>query len=826
MSLDACIPGLVASGKLTTEQGAEAAAIYGRRKRHHARSMSDPAAAAAASEDAARALEIAAEQRAFQAMLQIETQKRIIADMAVYRGEQPGDAAIAVIVRDDRAPYANFEYRWKSVRGEAHALMEALLQKHRRNIVGEVPAKADLIDLVRERFGQKTNNLSAREMAEAFGLAAEMLRRRFNAAGGHIGKLDGWGLPTKHDSVSISEAGQAAWLTDARRLFDRDRMIDHATGQRFDDESWEGFLRDLYATVASNGWADRVPGGVGKGKLANQRAEHRVIHFRDADAWLEYHQKYGGNTSPFDVMMSHIDGMSRDIAMLEILGPNPAATVKWMTDALDARASLQGGRGGKRKLFGLGSRRLTIDQARMDSNVVQRVFDEAAGKHRDPHNRELALAFSALRSWQVTTKLGSAALSTTSDAAAGALTRAMNGLPVAGMMASYARMLNPFDKADRAFAIRSGLIAEEYAQTNATATARYLGEELTGEVARRMADGVVRLSGLSQITQGGRWAYGRDQLNFWTYHAERGTAFGALSPGQQRMFQRYGLGEREWDMIRQAPRERHAGTEWVQPLNIADQRVRSRVMEMILAETDMAVPTPGLRIRAAMNVHAKQGTWTGELLRTGLQFKAFPIAYMHMQWTRAMALGGSNAALYLAAFLTLSMMAGAWTLDMKDVSRGRDPRSKRDWEYWGEALVQGGGLGIYGDFIRSSESRTGSGIQKTLLGPAVQTGATIEALTVDPLRAAARGEEYNLGRQAARALRSETPGGTLWYSRLAFERLWIDQLQSWADPNYRQSWARMERQAEERGQEYFWSPGAPEPERAPDLGAMIAEGRE
>ena len=38
-------------------------------------------------------------------------------------------------------------------------------------------------------------------------------------------------------------------------------------------------------------------------------------------------------------------------------------------------------------------------------------------------------------------------------------------------------------------------------------------------------------------------------------------------------------------------------------------------------------------------------------------------------------------------------------------------------EFWGAALLQGGGLGIFGDFMVSSVSRGGRGIEETVAGP-------------------------------------------------------------------------------------------------------------
>src|SRR5690606_33069659 len=111
-------------------------------------------------------------------------------------------------------------------------------------------------------------------------------------------------------------------------------------------------------------WSGIRPGAPGKGKmLANRRAEHRFLHFADADAWLAYNGRFGAG-SPFDAMMGHVDAMSRDIAAMEILGPNPEATVKWLGDSLIASA--QRGDADAR----------TIGRAEAGAKQVRRLWDE------------------------------------------------------------------------------------------------------------------------------------------------------------------------------------------------------------------------------------------------------------------------------------------------------------------------------------------------------------------------------------------------------------------------------------------------------------------
>jgi hypothetical protein len=66
-------------------------------------------------------------------------------------------------------------------------------------------------------------------------------------------------------------------------------------------------------------------------------------------------------------------------------------------------------------------------------------------------------------------------------------------------------------------------------------------------------------------------------------------------------------------------------------------------------------------------------------------------------------------------------------------------------------------------------------------------------------------------------IQNNLPGSTLWYTRLAFTRELLDQLQAEIDPDYNDSFSRMEKRAQQDGARYYWRPGRRTPDRAPDL---------
>jgi hypothetical protein len=123
-------------------------------------------------------------------------------------------------------------------------------------LLGNVRATAELEDIVRELFKPgSTGNANARELAEAWGKAAEYLRARYNEAGGQIGKLDNWGLPQSHASSLVRAAGFNEWRNFILPLLDRGRMIDRTTGEPFTDQALELVLRDTFEKIRTDGWS-------------------------------------------------------------------------------------------------------------------------------------------------------------------------------------------------------------------------------------------------------------------------------------------------------------------------------------------------------------------------------------------------------------------------------------------------------------------------------------------------------------------------------------------------------------------------------------------
>lgn len=806
MSISVCVAGLIAEGKIPQGSAQEADRLYKRHLNGLQRDMPMMAAASLASDRTIAALKAQLIRKKHLAALAVQSRQRILGDIASFndgKGIGPNGlidpaAGPAFLGASDKAPYSNVDGRMRAIRGRAHGIMNGILAKHSTNLLGKVREPAELADLVRELFKPgSTGKTAAREMADAWTQTAEMLRQRFNAAGGDIGKLEDWGLPQYHDPRLVRQAGYETWRGAIAERLDRSRILDVETGRPLGDADFEKALRETFDRIRSDGWSKRDPGIQGSSILANRRSESRFLVFKSADDWMDYQSQFGAATA-FDAMMGHIDGMAKDIAMLEVLGPNPNATVGWLKDVITKSAAEDAVPDSK-----------SIDKAFASTRQMDRLVNEITGASQRPENRSLALGFSTLRSWQTATKLGGAFLSAVTDLGFGATTRAFNGLPVRRMLGDYVKLFKPGSIEDQKLAVRLGLIADEWSSRTA-AQGRYMGEELTGEVSRRLAEGVLRVSGLSRWTQAGRWAHGMQLMGAITDARQKPLA--DLDEGFSRLLQRYGIGSADWDKIRATPLERDRGIDWIFPANVEDRELGDRLLEMAAREADMAVPTPDVATRAWISSVAPRGTVIGELAKSVLLFKSFGISLLLQHGARTMQLAGTQRLRYAGGLVIGTTAMGALAIWLKDIAAGRDPRSAQGDFIW-QALIQGGGFGIFGDFVRSAENRAGGGIAGTLAGP----------LASDVQDLAGIATSKNHTGAAFKFARSQIPGGSLWYLRTAFDRAVADQIQEEIDPSYRQSWRRVQKWADEQGTDYWWAPGEAAPDRAPELSNVAGE---
>jgi hypothetical protein len=740
--------------------------------------------------------------------------------------------------------------RYQAIRGRLDAMMAGFMEKFETSTGFLLnPQRAALENIVREAFGQDTGDKAAKMFADAWAQTAETARQMFNAAGGAIAKLEGWGLPQTHDFYALMRAGKDAWTQAITPLLDRGKLIDHATNRPFTDARLKVFLGDTFETITSDGAIGAKLGeNIRGGSLANQRQEARILPFKDADSWLAYQRQFGA-ADPYAAMMHHLDGMARDIAQLQVLGPNPDHQWGWLKKAALTEAKAEEALGAK-NAGGL---------AQSAVDTAERMYGLFTGELAGPYGRynRIAQVSGAIRGYLQAAQLGSAVITDGfSRPAISAQARAFTGLSKTGDFAAWRDwVLSP---EARAVAHRTGFI-QEHARAHLEAATRdtlrsvTVGGKLWNGVnsfSRRIPISVFRLSGFSGNLAASRWAFQHefmgalaDRVGQTLAELERGGAEDQALAGVMRA---RGITDAMWDQMRTAPLEEPvSGAKFLSPMTVgnhAGEEMGFRLAEMIERQTRMAVPEPGLWAQSHLIGHMRPATVMGELMRSLSAYRSFTVTTTHL-WANEFAaramedprwrLGSAMHAAPMIVGMTLGGLLANWVYD---VVNGNDPRSARDPMTWAAALLKGGGAGIFGDFLYSATARNDKGGALTAMGAPAALVSDLSDMTAgaafDTAKRTLHDHEdldqaladQHEGRKAARFLAKYSPVSSMWWTRAVWDRMVTAGVQRLLDPDADTAFQRHAQSLQDAtGQQQWWPEGQALPSRAPNLGAVLAE---
>lgn len=715
------------------------------------------------------------------------------------------------------------------IRAEAHALFAGAIDAMRPKVLGLKAETAFEGDVLRELWGMATGNASARAVAEAWTKTAEHLRIAFNKAGGAIPFRQDWRIANPgHDAAKVRTAGRDQWKAFVKKTLDRDKMVSFATGRTLSPGKLDKLLDQVFDSIVNEGLDGGPSAAVhGRPALANMRADPRVLLFRDAESWMTYATTFGQHQSVYQAMLDHIDGMASDIAKLEVLGPNPAALKRYIDSLFDrepgrlaSQSSMADAKGFVKTLRGNHKIGDTVEAGRNQINAIW--SQVVTGDANRPVHEGVANAMSDMRSLLVSSQLGSAIISSITDPALLAMTARFNDLSAVKVLGrAIGDMARPGAEID---ALQHGFIADSIAG-DVRAGDRFMGEAIRTGIASKASSTVIRASGLRRWTATLRNAFG---LEFQAKIArDAGRTWGDLSPAFRDTLQRYGIGADDWKLVGEAtPFEPRPGAKFIRHMDVAAigsenaKRVAASIARMVDTEMTFAVIESDALTRALLLGESRPGTVGGEARRAVSLYKSFTATFVTAHMMRAFARGWDGRRLGHAAgsFALMSAM-GLLALQAKQIANGRDPLPVADAKTIGAAVLQGGGLGIFGDFLFADQTRYGNSWATTIVGP--QAGA-VETVLGDWLikntQLWAKGEETHFAGDGLYVLARYMPGSTLWQTRLAFQRGVVDQLALMVDPRAPERFQRIEKQAaKDAGQRFWWSPGSPAPRRLPSL---------
>lgn len=727
-----------------------------------------------------------------------------------------------------------------SVEVNAHGIAAATMAKLEAawdaispRLLGFVADKKAEEAFIRAIYGQ-TQGLPPEviKAAKAWMDATEADRKRFNAAGGDVGKLDNWGVPQSWDQYIAIKLGKQAFVDEFMGWVDRSVYV-KPDGTPFTDAEMRDFLGEAWITIASGGANKAVQSGqsgAGGAIKANRNNHSRQIHLRNPDAAVAAIQRWSGR-SVFEAMAGHVARTSRDIALVEQFGPNADLTVSYFIDSYKSEAAKA-----NPEIEGA----LRKEQKRVVDN-----YNYVAGNSPPPPDLKMANAFSFLRSWITGSKLGSASLTSLTDEGTLYLTARANNLPLFKVFMNEVRAFNPLDQAEKRRAMRAGLMVN----TMLDDIDRFGTETLGSQVPQKIASAVLRASGLNAMTEARRRAFSVTMLDTIGQLTREFDDVSKLDPDDWRILRGKGITAEEWQLWRAAdPDDWGQGYTVLTPERIyaisdadvarimpgvdpklARESAATKLLSVVIEERDYAVIQPGARERSKMFGASERGTWSGELVRSFLQFKSFPIAMIMRHWERALLLNKNTRGKvgYIAALVGMQTLMGAVAMQINEIVSGRNPRNMNPLEgdYGTQnllaAVLKGGALSLYGDFLFADVNTYGRTLAAALGGPGLGLLEDVGKLTLGNMQQAAKGEETDFGAEAARFARGYTPGANLWYTKAATDRLIFFQMQELANPGYLR---RMQASQQKfNGATYWWDPADPTRAREIDVAQAVGE---
>ena len=686
--------------------------------------------------------------------------------------------------------------------------------------------------IVRERFGENTGDALAKKISDKMGDVFETMRDRFNRNGGDIGKLDNWGLPQTHNLEKIAKAGKEAWVSKAESLIDTRQYV-HENGDYYSQQEIRSLLEYTYDTLSSDGAnkieVGRQATGGGTSKVTNRHGESRVLHFKDAESWLEYQSEFGGMQF-VDLVEAHINGLSKDIAMVENLGSNPKTALKILMDAAAKKDWEKG---------------IEENQTKSSRKRAQVMFDEFSGGN-SPQSQVLANLGLAYRSMNVASMLGGTTIASLADQATIAKTAHVHNLSYRKAFGGLIEQLNPANKADRELAHSLGLATEEMLGSIARwsddgLTSAYGKSEKLARISSGVATQVMRVSFLNALTSASKVGFTKLLMEKYG-RLSRSKAWNDLDVQDRELLSNTGLDERAWQVFQLAepvvdrkgnqlmsarsiyeiPDEKL--TAFGDPKQVKDQ-VASQLQAHLLDEQGMAVIEAGLRERTWMTVGAK-GTITGEVFKGLMQFKSFSASFLMRQGSRTMAQEGLKGKAAYAIPLVVSMtLLGGLVVQLREILNGNDPQTiydsndpKKATSFFMRSLVAGGGLPVLGDILVAGTDTSGRDANSFVSGPLGSDFTSLLGLTVGNLTQYNEGKDTNFGNEAFKFVKGKIPAQNLWYTKAAINRMFFDEIQDTIAPGYREKALRKAERQQDR--ERFWGDDVTDI-RAPDFERVV-----
>jgi hypothetical protein len=562
-----------------------------------------------------------------------------------------------------------------------------------------------------------------------------------NLKGAYIPKLDGYITRQMHSRVALKKMGFDKWRDFINPLIDWDKtLIDVSDLERVYKNITSGIhfeALDVYFNISNFS---------GTTNIANKLSFERKIHFKDADSWFKYNKTCGEYDLKSSVLIE-FEKIGKAIGLMENLGTNPENSLV--------------------KLKNIFLREMQDDPKAIESirgSSLDRQLQILMGRNA-PENLKLANIGKVARTYKAWCSLGRCLISSIADVMTFQNGLRNNGVPI---LQAYSKTLTNIvghlsSKEKRNFGKKLGIFSESLLEN---AYDRLNPEGFGNGAIAKINTIYYKLNGMHHWDSSVKSAMARVLSNELAENSNK--TFNRLDQRLKTGLITHGINEKNWSLIKHF-KETHERKNFIIPdssnipneaiikylrktkepindLNIvrAKEEIETSIRKYYLSNSEIASPTATSLERDVLNWGTKPGTVIGEFARCAMQFKTHPALFIMKVLKSTLlnrippherAQGFSDYIKGLSSPSTLGQLSelvlgttllGYTAIYANKLLEGKNVEPLVETKYgktvinermWQAALIKGGGLGLFGDYLFNQYSRYGHNFFQDLAGP-------------------------------------------------------------------------------------------------------------
>lgn len=663
----------------------------------------------------------------------------------------------------------NVESLWRGLSNQWNSVLFAKLQ--REGLLEAAKDTAMFAPVAREisklRTGMATVELPtdspARKIAEIIFENQEAQRARLNGSGARIADAKDWIAQMSHDgelmrrggrdqapAVDSNEAFQRWWSFTKDKLDDKTFADIVLKDNETIDQARERFGRDVFNAIYTGihmrqGMTEGPAYEAGGYNIARKLAQGRTLFFKDGgDAWSEYMAQYGRFDNWLRLSVTAADTNARRAALMKYWGTNPQSNMNVALRNIAERMR-DTDPDGAQKFMDESNRTGFL---RDSIKGVMKLLDGTADKASNQMWAEIGRTARAVSNMSFLGSVGvthatSLFATVTSDSLMhGDSLFTSLGRTIEAQFRSLKNVGEQSEFLEQLGAYGEGItrhIQDPFG--HGVVFSKDQGYGIPGAVAQ-VNDKFMTATGINFVLE--HTKAGRKAMLANKYARALDGEWAAMKPQEQKMLGQYNIGPEEWKLLKTATLTKSEERAYLTP-NAADTIDRQGIVDLLTTRGsidgksnaaaidravngfrqdiadrltmlyqdsgDLSTVRPGVRQRSFLQGSSEAGSWRDELMRSVLQYHAWPVAAVHQILARQFY--ENSTAKFAANFgiiTGLSVIGGYIRSAIRDLSSGEPPQTPRSVGeagrlglYW---AAQGGAGGILADWMFGELNRS------------------------------------------------------------------------------------------------------------------------